>query len=144
MQSKPLTPKLSVGPQISAADMAEAARWFGAIINNRPDDEEPDQPSSAELEAEAKRLGLAYRHIPIIPGQLDEQGVQAFGEAVDQLGGPIFAFCRTGARAASLWALSQADQDDTDRILTTAKQAGYDLTSLRPRLDAAATTSSGT
>ena len=52
--------RLSVSPQISAADIAQAkAQGFTTIINNRPDDEAPDQPSSAEIEAAAKAAGLA-------------------------------------------------------------------------------------
>ncbi|EEK09667.1 hypothetical protein STRSA0001_1019 [Streptococcus salivarius SK126] len=32
-----------------------AAQGFKTIINNRPDGEAPDQPTSAEIEAAAKR-----------------------------------------------------------------------------------------
>lgn len=53
-----------------------------------------------------------------------------------ELPAPALAFCRTGARSATLWALSQAGHLSMDAILKTAKQAGYDLSDLRAKLDA--------
>ncbi|WP_309605754.1 beta-lactamase hydrolase domain-containing protein, partial [Phenylobacterium sp.] len=45
-----VTEDLSVAPQIGVADVAEAARQgFSLIINNRPDGEEPGQPTGAEI-----------------------------------------------------------------------------------------------
>ncbi|MEH6666416.1 MAG: sulfur transferase domain-containing protein, partial [Psychrobacter sp.] len=38
-----------------------AENGFKTIINNRPDGEEPNQPTSAEIEAAAKEAGLAYK-----------------------------------------------------------------------------------
>lgn len=64
-----VTDQLSVAPQISTADLAQAAaQGFKLVINNRPDGEDPSQPSSAEIEAAAKAAGLAYVHIPVRGG----------------------------------------------------------------------------
>lgn len=134
-----LTPSFSVSPQIEVADIAGiAASGFRAIVNNRPDDEGPDQPASATIEAEAKRLGLAYAHIPIVPGQMDDAQVHQLAQFIAAANGPVVAFCRTGTRSASLWALMQAGHLKVDEILGTAARAGYDLSSLRPRLEGAA------
>lgn len=135
MQAKSLTPILSVGPQLNIADLAAAAERFRAIINNRPDGEEPGQPSSAEIQAEAERLGLQYRHIPIAPGQFPDDCVRAFADALTELEGPVFAFCRTGTRSTSLWALTQAARGTPNGALRAAAEAGYDLRALWPRLD---------
>ena len=78
------------------------------VVNNRPDGEEPGQPASAEMRAAAGRLGLGYRYIPVAPGSLTEQDAAAFASALREAGGPILAFCRTGARSTKLW---QAAQD---------------------------------
>ncbi len=131
-----LTPSFSVSPQIAAEDLAGiAASGFRAIVNNRPDDEAPDQPASATIEAEAKRLGLAYAYIPIVPGQMDDAQACALAQFIAGVSGPVIAFCRTGTRSASLWALVQAGHLTADEILETASRAGYDLSSLRPRLE---------
>ena len=60
-----VTDELSVAPQISVADVAEAkAQGFTAIICNRPDGEDPGQPAAAEIAAAAQAAGLTYTHIP--------------------------------------------------------------------------------
>ena len=132
-----LSPLLSVAPQISEADVGLAARQgFRAIVNNRPDGEAPDQPSSAAIAAAAARHGIAYRHIPVVPGKATEEAVAAFKAAVAEMEGPLLAFCRTGTRSATLWALSQPAQHGASDILRAAAEAGYDLAALRPRLEA--------
>jgi sulfide:quinone oxidoreductase len=109
MDLKHLGANLAVAPQIRPADVAGlAAAGFKGIVNTRPDDEAPDQPRSLELEKEAKRHGLLYRHIPVVPGQANESDARAFAAAVEETGGPVVAFCRTGNRAETLWKMTQA------------------------------------
>ncbi|GGY30353.1 hypothetical protein GCM10008098_24800 [Rhodanobacter panaciterrae] len=137
MQIHPLTDQLSVATQIDTDDIAAlAAQGFRSIINNRPDGEIDGQPTGAELEAVARRAGLEYRHVPVISGQLQEAQVQAFAAALKELPEPVLAFCRTGTRSTTLWALQA--EGPVDAILETARAAGYDLTAWRSRLSAGA------
>ena len=137
MQIRQLTLELFISPQIRAGDIdVLAAQGYRTIINNRPDKDDEGQPSSAELESAARRNGMDYRHIPIVPGQLTDRAIEAFVAAMREAKGPVLAFCRTGTRSASLWALSEAPRLHSDVILKTAAAAGYDLTALRPRLEA--------
>lgn len=100
-------PKLTVGGQVQPHDVAKlAALGYKALINNRPDREEPGQPSSRELEAVARRSGLAYWHIPVVPGKATEANARAFADALQQADGPVFAFCRTGNRSTALWKMA--------------------------------------
>ncbi|MDR3535454.1 MAG: bifunctional protein tyrosine phosphatase family protein/NAD(P)/FAD-dependent oxidoreductase [Acetobacteraceae bacterium] len=132
-----LTPALSVAPQLSVADLGGlSALGFHAVINNRPDNEADGQPPSAVLEATARRLGLGYRHIPVVSGTVTDADVAAFDQALRGLRGPVLAFCRTGTRSSTLWSLSQAPHLDPEAILRTAAEAGYDLSGLRSRLEA--------
>jgi len=124
-----VTDDLSVAPQISVADVAEAARLgFRTIINNRPDGEEPGQPTSAEIEAAAKAAGLAYAHVPVRggpgPGQVD-----AVRELVSSADGPILAFCRSGTRSIVTWSIGQAQSGAMERgeLVGLGRAAGYDL-----------------
>lgn len=104
MNMTQLSPTLSVRPQVLPEEVAElAAAGFKGIINNRPDGEAPDQPGSSELEAAAKRHGLAYWHIPVVPGQATEEQARAFAAALREADGPVVAFCRTGNRSTGLW-----------------------------------------
>lgn len=136
MKKKPLAPGISVSPQLSQSEIA-AARNAGVrtIINNRPDHEEPGQPTSAELEREAQAAGLEYRHIPVVPGQLTDHEVNAFADAMNSCEKPVLAFCKSGMRATSLWALSQAGKLSTDEIIRQAATCGYDLAPLKMRID---------
>jgi sulfide:quinone oxidoreductase len=136
MEAKTLTPFLAVSGQTSETDIGSlAARGYQSIINNRPDAEEEGQPSSEELEKAARRHGMDYRHIPVVPGQLTNGKVAEFAAAMEEVQGPVLAFCRTGNRSVSLWALSEARHLEPEVILKTAAEAGYDLSGLRPRLD---------
>ena len=108
MELNQISDKLFVRPQVRPEEITElASAGFKGIINNRPDDEGPDQPRSDELEAEARRHGLVYRHIPVIPGHATDADARAFAAALDEADGPVVAFCRTGNRAASLWKAAQ-------------------------------------
>ena len=133
---RPLTPFLSVTPQIGETDVGvAAAQGFRAIVNNRPDGEGEDQPESALLAAAAERHGLAYRHIPVVSGKVTDDDVADFATAMAELRGPVLAFCRTGTRSTTLWALAEAYHLHPDAVLAATSAAGYELDALRPRLE---------
>jgi uncharacterized protein (TIGR01244 family) len=130
-----VTEELSVSPQISVEDIDEAARQgFRTIINNRPDEEDPTQPPSREMEAAAAAAGLAYFHIPVRGGPTPEQ-VETTERVLEEVQGPVLAFCRSGTRSIVTWALAQAQADarPRDELVDLGRQAGYDLEGLLPR-----------
>ncbi|TNE66140.1 MAG: TIGR01244 family phosphatase [Alphaproteobacteria bacterium] len=136
MDLKKISPSLSVSPQISEADIGTlAARGFRSIINNRPDGEEGEQPKSLVIEAAAERHGMAYRHIPVKSGSITDGDVESFRTALADLKGPTLAYCRTGTRSTTLWALAEAGHLSTEAILETAEEAGYQLGGLKGQLD---------
>ena len=123
---KKVSPYLSVAGQISVDDVRHIAeQGFKSIINNRPNDESDDQPDNADIAAEAEAQGLAYREVPIVAGQLDDADVQAFMHSQQTLEGPVLAFCRTGTRSITLWALSEVGRLDIDAIVKTAEELEY-------------------
>ena len=133
-----LTPFLSVTDQLTPEDVVRAAAMgFRAIVNNRPDGEAQEQPAGASIETEARRHGLDYRHIPVVSGQVSDTNVSDFAAAMGSLKGPVLAFCRTGTRSTTLWALSQAPRLSPEAILHAAQEAGYNLEALRDRLERA-------
>ena len=124
-----VTDDFSTAPQISVADVAEAARQgFRAIINNRPDGEDPSQPAGAEIEAAARAAGLAYAHIPVrgAPGPAEVAAVKA---VIDNAEGPVLGFCRSGTRAIVAWSIGQATSGAMSRgeLTDLGRAAGYDL-----------------
>ena len=110
------------------------AEGFRTIINNRPDGEEPGQPASCYLAAAAKVAGLDYYHIPILPGQYADDQIDAFREVMRGCGKPALAFCRSGMRATTLWALSQAGKLTPEEIVRQASACGFDLEPLVPAI----------
>lgn len=133
----PLSRTVYVAGQINTTDLDQAARTgIKSVINNRPDGEEATQPAAAQLEEACRRLGLGYRHIPVVSGRIEDAQVDAFEQALAELPRPVLAFCRSGTRAASLWALSEAKRREPEEVLRQAAEAGYKLDALRPRLEA--------
>ncbi len=137
METKPLSPEISVAAQILPEEVAAlAAAGFKSIVNNRPDGEVAGQPTSAMIAAAAASQGLAYRHIPVLSGHLNQSDAMAMQEALATLPKPVLAFCRSGTRSTHLWALSQAGHCDVSELLLAARTQGYDISSLAPRLAA--------
>ncbi len=134
---KQITPSLSVSSQLKPEDFGLiASMGFHAIINNRPDGEAEDQPTAAVMEAAARRHGLEYRNQPVISGRITDENVADFTKLLQELKGPVLAFCRTGTRSSTLWALSEAPRLAPDAILKATGVVGYNLEALRGRLEA--------
>ena len=124
-----VTDDFATAPQIGVADVAEAAaQGFSTIICNRPDGEDPGQPSAAEIAAAAREAGLAYVHIPVrgAPGPAE---VEAMRQAIDAASGPVLAYCRSGTRSITTWAIGQAMSGAFARgeLVSLGRAAGYDL-----------------
>lgn len=117
-----------VAGQVTAADLPSlAAQGITTIINNRPDEEEPEQPSGTEIAAAAEAAGLRYHHIPVAGG-FSEHQVADMAEALSGAEGRTLAFCRSGTRSTFLWALARKRQGaDGQELITRAAEAGYDL-----------------
>lgn len=137
----PLTDDIQVSPQISL-DQITAAKAQGVtmIINNRPDGEDPSAPQGDEIEAAANAAGIDYVSIPVTHAGFSAPQVDAMIAALGKAeagGGKILAYCRSGTRSTLLWSLAKAKQGANPAELTrVAANAGYDLTPIRPMLDA--------
>jgi uncharacterized protein (TIGR01244 family) len=127
MTLHPLSPTVSVSAQLSPDVMPGlAAAGFDRVISNRPDGEDPGQPTAAEMEAAARDAGLSFAWIPVtgLPGP---DQVAAVGELLAD-GVPTVMFCRSGMRSSSVWAMSERLKGaDADDLRAAAAVAGYDL-----------------
>ena len=119
-----VTEQFAVAPQLELDEFAAvAALGYTHIINNRPDGEGPDQPSSAQAEAAAKAAGLSYVHAPFV-GQPTPDAVKAAAQAK----GKTLAYCRSGTRSVTAWAMAEASQgEEVQYIIEAAADAGYNL-----------------
>lgn len=106
MEYRQITDSYVVSPQIQPGDVAAIkAAGFKSIICNRPDDEQPGQPSHDAVQVEAEKHGLEFRFIPVISGQITADQVAEHADAMENLPGPIFAYCRTGTRSTNLFTM---------------------------------------
>ncbi|HTU09285.1 MAG TPA: TIGR01244 family sulfur transferase [Allosphingosinicella sp.] len=116
-------------------DMADAAaRGVTLAVNNRPDGEAFDQFDGATLEAAARAAGLDYLHIPI-ETEFQGEKVERLLDALNGAEGRALLFCKTGTRAAYLWALARAREGAVpEGLIRNATQAGYNIRPLLPWL----------
>ncbi len=108
---------------------------FRSIINNQPDTDDGLLMSSSEVAAEAEAIGLSYLHIPIEGRNPLEKDVRSFSEALATMPRPIFAYCRTGGRSASLWAMASVGDIDTETLIAQCRRIGFDISGLRAKMD---------
>ena len=130
-----VTERLSVAPQLAPEDMAAAAQQgFVRVVCNRPDGEGPGQPSGGAIKAAAQAAGLEFLHIPFA-GMPDASTADAVFAAVSEAPGPVLAYCRSGTRSVTAWALGSLRAGDHDReaLVALAAGAGYDLSAVLPR-----------
>ncbi|GLK76543.1 hypothetical protein GCM10008171_17970 [Methylopila jiangsuensis] len=131
MQAKKITDDLSVSPQLSVADVAEArSAGFRSIMINRPDGEGPDQPSHDEIKTAAAAAGLSVAYVPVTVAGLGPAEAETFRRDLEALPKPTLGYCKSGTRTAMLWALSEAGRRPADDIRRLAKDAGYDVSSV--------------
>ena len=133
-----VTDNFLASPQISTDDVAEAAaQGVKLIINNRPEEEDPNQPSGAEIAAAAREAGMDYVAIPVTHAGFSVPQVEMMRTALDANDGKTLAFCRSGTRSTLLWALAEADAGrDPETIAQAAAGAGYDVSPIRSIMDA--------
>ena len=124
-----LDEKTLVDGQIAPGDVATLkALGVTLIVNNRPDGEDANQPTSDEIEAAAKEHGLDYRHVPLARG-LGPSDNEAMREAMHSVGeGKLFAFCGSGNRSTLAWAVAKSeDGASSEELHRQANEAGFDL-----------------
>ncbi len=139
MDIRRITDRFAVSPQIRPEDVpALAEAGFVRVICNRPDAEVSGEETSASLAAACAEHGLDFRLIPVDHSGLTAELVDAQREAIDTATGPVFAYCRSGTRSCHVWALGRAGSMETDEIIAAGARGGYDLTPLRPVIEAMA------
>jgi uncharacterized protein (TIGR01244 family) len=131
LELKRINDDVSVAPQISPDDMpAIRAAGFTTVINNRPDGEAPDQPTSETMRAAAEAAGLSYHFIPLGRDGVSAQMVDEERAVLEGSEGPVLCYCRSGTRSTTLWALTQAGQMPAHEIVAQAAHAGYEMSHL--------------
>ena len=113
MTFKSIAPNFSVSGQLTPEDISQAAtQGFKSVICNRPDGEEPGQPSAAAIRKAAEALGLSFNYIPVVSGAVTDDDAAKMKVALAQMPSPILAYCRSGARSSQLWEMATKVTDE--------------------------------
>ena len=73
------------------------------------------------------QAGLDYIHIPVA-GRPSPAQVEAMRTAVSGASGKVLAYCRSGTRSITIWALGSDQPRET--VLSLSRAAGYDLSGM--------------
>ena len=130
-----VTDYFSVAPQIDETDVEEiAAQGYKTIVANRPDGEGGvDQPRMGSIRTKAEQLGLTFVALPF-SGAPTPDIIERTQSILNEAPTPVLAYCRTGTRSITAWALTHAGQGQGEEIADAAAGAGYDLSSIKPLL----------
>lgn len=135
MQLKQVNAEFWVADQITVQDIELiAARGIKTIFCNRPDGEGADQPNVAEIEQALQPYGIQIQYLPVVSGKVTDEQSEEFKQLYLQAQKPLLAYCRSGTRSITLWALSQVTDQTLEKMLLTAKTLGYDLQGVVPRI----------
>lgn len=131
---------VSVRDQMSERDVARAkAAGVQTIIDLRPDGEEPGQPGSAAMERAAKRFKMNFAYIPTPHGEIPDDVADRLAREIATAPRPILLYCRSGKRAARVWALASASTwrgGTAQSIADSVRLAGQPVDDLLPRIEA--------
>jgi len=127
MAPRQLSPTVWASPQPALDGIAGlATSGVRRIICNRPDGEDPDQPTAAEVEAAARAAGLDFVWIPIVGLPGPDQVAAVSARLADAA--PTLMYCRSGTRSAIAWAMAESVRGvDAEVLRAAAAGAGYDL-----------------
>ena len=133
-----LSEKLYISPQISPADAAEAAKLgIRSVICNRPDGEEPGQPTAQQAAAWLADADIqSFHHQPIVAPQAGADDARHFTAQLEAAEGAVLAYCRTGTRSSLLWAIGQvqAGRNVAEVVAEVRQKTGLDLSPFAAKL----------
>lgn len=109
-------------------------RGIRMVVDIQPDGEAKDQTPSAEIESASRKSGITFRYIPVSHEVIPKGAVIALNDALYRGALPAVLYCRTGRRAARLFALVEASRlggPGADAILRMVREAGFSAEELR-------------
>jgi sulfide:quinone oxidoreductase len=130
-----VTDHFAVAPQISEGDIDQIVdAGFKTVIANRPDGEGGvDQPRMGAIRTTVEEKGLTFVALPF-SGAPTPEIIERMQSILAEAPAPVLAYCRTGTRSITAWALTHGGQGQSGEIVDAAAGAGYDLSGLQSLL----------
>lgn len=130
MNEVKITDRLTVAGQPDPQAFREiAGRGHATLVNLRPDGEEPGQPGNTAERAAAAGAGMAYGFVPVTGPTIGKADVEAFRDLMQRSAGPVYAHCKGGTRALTLYALAEVldGRMKAGEVEAFGKEHGFDL-----------------
>ena len=135
MKTHSLNEHFSVAPQVGLEDLKTLSQQgFRSVLCLRPDGEAEGQPAFASIQAEAAALGMTTAYLPLATIAESNDHLDAFDTLIATLPKPVLSYCRSGLRAASLWALSELAARPAEEVQRVALAAGYNVSTALAQL----------
>lgn len=107
MKIETISHKYAVSGQIAPDDLSVIAQaGYKAVVCLRPDGEEAGQPKFDDIARKASAYGLRAAYVPV-SGATTRSQLSQFRGACADLPKPVLGYCRSGARARSIYANSR-------------------------------------
>ena len=103
MKYEQLTTQVSASEQICCDDVQKFVDMgVELLVCNRPDGEDEGQTPYADIEQQAKKLGLESIFMPFSSYQIEPEHRDEFAKLI-QTRKRIHTYCRSGARSKRIW-----------------------------------------
>lgn len=107
MKIETISHKYGVSGQIQPDDVNVIAQaGYKSIVCIRPDNEEAGQPRFDDIARTAGAFGVKAAYIPV-SGSASRSQLGQFRAACEQLPKPVLGYCRSGARAMTVYQTSR-------------------------------------
>ena len=102
--SKTLNAQVSVAGQMTTDKFQQLLKdGFKSVIVNRPDQEQGNTVSVAQLRQIAEQSQVSVIYQPILSGKISQTDVTEFAKYYNELPKPILMVCRSGSRSSILF-----------------------------------------
>ena len=102
--SKTLNAQVSVAGQMTTDKFQQLLKdGFKSVIVNRPDQEQGNTVSVAQLRQIAEQSQVSVIYQPILSGKVSQTDVIEFAKYYNELPKPILMVCRSGSRSSILF-----------------------------------------
>ena len=102
--SKTLNAQVSVAGQMTTDKFQQLIKdGFKSVIVNRPDQEQGNTVSVAQLRQIAEQSQISVIYQPILSGKISQTDVIEFAKYYNELPKPILMVCRSGSRSSILF-----------------------------------------
>ncbi|RKI64861.1 phosphatase [Corallococcus sp. AB049A] len=108
---------------------ALATEGFRSLVNLRTAGEAGQTLSPDEEGEVARRHGLQYLHVPVVPSDLGAEVARRFDEEVARLPAPTLVHCASGRRAGlfTLMHVARAEGLSADDAIARGERLGFEL-----------------